>query len=329
MANPRKFSEKIALHAQKQAEETAAFEQIMREVGNTKTPKGSPVMPPSPSQPVFIHQSHLQPFHRGCGGSLPNVNQMAGYPPGHPHAVHQDMYRGPHVYAADQRSSGIGPHRSSRVTCEHRRDTSPYSPHAPHYLSPPADGSWRRTHSDSALHQSRQPGEAGAPGAAQPPPPRYSPVPQRRELAGVGVPDPGSSGGSSPAAPPGHWSPFDPKLSPLGVPAPGQRTGPAAEQRVPGIYNYNMYPDGADQRNGPPPPSINNSGSLPDLSSLNFPSPVQQPIDGDDSGTPPYCCSPGGMSPGGMSPSYPGPPSPNHLTVPLSSVSANYLHTCG
>ena len=32
MANPRKFSEKIALHNQKQAEETAAFEQIMREV---------------------------------------------------------------------------------------------------------------------------------------------------------------------------------------------------------------------------------------------------------------------------------------------------------
>lgn len=32
MANPRKFSEKIALHTQKQAEETAAFEQILRDV---------------------------------------------------------------------------------------------------------------------------------------------------------------------------------------------------------------------------------------------------------------------------------------------------------
>ena len=32
MANPRKFSEKIALHNQKQAEETAAFEAIMRDV---------------------------------------------------------------------------------------------------------------------------------------------------------------------------------------------------------------------------------------------------------------------------------------------------------
>lgn len=34
MANPRKFSEKIALHNQKQAEETARFEQIMREVSD-------------------------------------------------------------------------------------------------------------------------------------------------------------------------------------------------------------------------------------------------------------------------------------------------------
>lgn len=32
MSNPRKFSEKIALHTQKQAEETAAFEKIMQEV---------------------------------------------------------------------------------------------------------------------------------------------------------------------------------------------------------------------------------------------------------------------------------------------------------
>jgi len=30
--NPRKFSEKIALHLQKQAEEKAAFEEIMKEV---------------------------------------------------------------------------------------------------------------------------------------------------------------------------------------------------------------------------------------------------------------------------------------------------------
>lgn len=36
MTNPRKFSEKIALHNQKQAEETAAFERIMQEVSVTR-----------------------------------------------------------------------------------------------------------------------------------------------------------------------------------------------------------------------------------------------------------------------------------------------------
>lgn len=35
MATPRKFSEKIALHKQKQAEGNAAFEAIMREVTET------------------------------------------------------------------------------------------------------------------------------------------------------------------------------------------------------------------------------------------------------------------------------------------------------
>jgi hypothetical protein len=38
MANPRKFSEKIALHNQKQAEETAAFEAIMKEVNSATRP---------------------------------------------------------------------------------------------------------------------------------------------------------------------------------------------------------------------------------------------------------------------------------------------------
>lgn len=36
MANPRKFSEKIALHTHRQAEETAAFEKIMKEVSDVK-----------------------------------------------------------------------------------------------------------------------------------------------------------------------------------------------------------------------------------------------------------------------------------------------------
>lgn len=48
------------------------------------------------------------------------------------------------------RSVGVGPMRSRPN--EKRIDTSPYSSGA--YLSPPPDTSWRRTNSDSALHQS-------------------------------------------------------------------------------------------------------------------------------------------------------------------------------
>ena len=43
MANPRKFSEKIALHAHRQAEETARFEQIMREVSDATARVSPPV----------------------------------------------------------------------------------------------------------------------------------------------------------------------------------------------------------------------------------------------------------------------------------------------
>uniref|UniRef100_A0A8V5GPI8 Transducer of regulated CREB activity N-terminal domain-containing protein n=1 Tax=Melopsittacus undulatus TaxID=13146 RepID=A0A8V5GPI8_MELUD len=35
-SNPRKFSEKIALQKQRQAEETAAFEEVMMELGSTR-----------------------------------------------------------------------------------------------------------------------------------------------------------------------------------------------------------------------------------------------------------------------------------------------------
>lgn len=57
---------------------------------------------------------------------------------------HNAMYRGDNR----SRSMGVGPMRSRPM--EKRHDTSPYS--GVPYLSPPPD--WRRTNSDSALHQS-------------------------------------------------------------------------------------------------------------------------------------------------------------------------------
>lgn len=44
--NPRKFSEKIALHNQKQAEETAAFEEVMKDLNITRAARVRPARPP-------------------------------------------------------------------------------------------------------------------------------------------------------------------------------------------------------------------------------------------------------------------------------------------
>ncbi|KAF0042729.1 hypothetical protein F2P81_004066 [Scophthalmus maximus] len=64
-SNPRKFSEKIALHNQKQAEETRAFEQLMTDLTVSRV------------QFQKIQQLRLsQPRVQYYGGSLPNVNQI-------------------------------------------------------------------------------------------------------------------------------------------------------------------------------------------------------------------------------------------------------------
>lgn len=65
MANPRKFSEKIALHNQKQAEETAAFEAIMKEVNSaTRTVSAvfrrfTPLSVEEASPSVYFSQGRL------------------------------------------------------------------------------------------------------------------------------------------------------------------------------------------------------------------------------------------------------------------------------
>ncbi|XP_050352432.1 CREB-regulated transcription coactivator 2 isoform X2 [Nymphalis io] len=116
MANPRKFSEKIALHNQKQAEETAAFEKIMREVSDATN---------KPEETTLVTQYGLG---GRSGGTSPSPRS-----PGQ---------RG-------RASSSVGP---MRRPADRKHDTSPYGSTV--YLSPPPDSNWRRTNSDSALHQS-------------------------------------------------------------------------------------------------------------------------------------------------------------------------------
>ncbi|KAF7652531.1 hypothetical protein LDENG_00095390, partial [Lucifuga dentata] len=64
--NPRKFSEKIALHTQRQAEETAAFQEVMMDITSTRLQ----------AQKLRLARSQ-GPYY---GGSLPNVNQIGRNP---------------------------------------------------------------------------------------------------------------------------------------------------------------------------------------------------------------------------------------------------------
>ncbi|KYM88095.1 hypothetical protein ALC53_03197 [Atta colombica] len=116
MANPRKFSEKIALLNQKEAQDSAAFEAIMKEVSNVTSrvasasssvgasPTGSGV----PETPLSVKSAGASPPQSSgkhlhinlgnqfrAGGSLPNVNNNVNcgndakeHSSPHPGAIH-------------------------------------------------------------------------------------------------------------------------------------------------------------------------------------------------------------------------------------------------
>lgn len=63
-SNPRKFSEKIALQKQRQAEETAAFEEVMMDIGSTR------VRGRSGERERSRAVTELGAERRGGGGSL-------------------------------------------------------------------------------------------------------------------------------------------------------------------------------------------------------------------------------------------------------------------
>ncbi|XP_052473711.1 CREB-regulated transcription coactivator 2 isoform X1 [Carassius gibelio] len=284
-SNPRKFSEKIALHTQRQAEETAAFQEVMMDLTSTRIQ----------AQKVRLTRTQGQYY----GGSLPNVNQMCRN-------------------ASELQGSYHSPLDSSRSTRHHglvervHRDRHFISPSRPYrrqvdsshsssvYLSPPPDPSWRRnwnssfetdksqifqqlpatalnrTNSDSALHTSVMNPPAGDPFAA-------------------GLSAPGRRSVFSYPAPIEENSPDDARLKPW-----DSRKLPLLSSRpksceVPGIT---VFPS-PDQQGGAPhgPTVLNTGGSLPDLSSLHFPSPLPTPLDPDEPG---YLSLSGGGSTGNL-----------------------------
>ncbi|XP_007233417.2 CREB-regulated transcription coactivator 2 isoform X2 [Astyanax mexicanus] len=285
-SNPRKFSEKIALHTQRQAEETAAFQEVMMDITSTRI------------QAQKVRLARTQgPYY---GGSLPNVNQIGRNTPDLQGAFHSNL-------------------DSSRSTRHHglvervHRDRRFISPSRPYrrqmdsshcssaYLSPPPDPSWRRnwssnfsmdknqlfrlpttalnrTNSDSALHTSVMNPPAGDPFSAG-----HTLNPQGRR-SGLNEGD-GRRMFPYPVPPIEEnvldegklLKPWDTKKLPI-------LTSRPKSCEVPGIT---IFPSPDQQSNAPHVPSaLNTGGSLPDLSSLHFPSPLPTPLDPDEPGYP-------------------------------------------
>ncbi|XP_064252689.1 CREB-regulated transcription coactivator 1 isoform X2 [Passer domesticus] len=263
--NPRKFSEKIALHNQKQAEETAAFEEVMKDLSLTRAHR----LQLQKTQYLQLGQTRGQYY----GGSLPNVNQIGNSAMDLPfqtpfqssaldtsrttrhHGLVDRVYR--------ERNRLGSPHRRPLSVDKHGRqvDSCPYGTV---YLSPPSDTSWRRTNSDSALHQStmtpaQQESFSGGSQDMQ----------QKRVLL---LTVPGMEESTSDA---------DKALSKQGWDT--KKTGSSRPKscEVPGI---NIFPS-AEQESSPAliPGAHNTGGSLPDLTNIHFPSPLPTPLDPEES----------------------------------------------
>ncbi|XP_063325641.1 CREB-regulated transcription coactivator 3 isoform X1 [Pelmatolapia mariae] len=294
-SNPRKFSEKIALHNQKQAEETRAFEQLMTDLNVSRVQFQK-------IQQLRLSQSRAQYY----GGSLPNVNQIGntstefqgGFPSG------LDSVRGTRHHGLVERV-----HRDrNRINSPHRRPLDKHgrqmesSPYGAVYLSPPPDNNWRReqqpwteekrpgfrlisqlnrTNSDSALHTSAMnPNPQDPFGMNQQmgrgPPQRNASV-NEAEVDGSGdvfsfptIPNEENLIGVSKPLPKQLWQAKKVQSlasRPKSCEVPGINIFPSPEQN-PGLSHYQG--------------SLSTGGSLPDLSNLQFPSPLSTPLDPDD-----------------------------------------------
>ncbi|KAM9851678.1 CREB-regulated transcription coactivator 2 [Aulostomus maculatus] len=300
-SNPRKFSEKIALHTQRQAEETAAFQEVMMDISSTRLQ----------AQKLRLARSQ-GPYY---GGSLPNVNQIGRSP--------QDLQGSFSSTLESNRStrhhglvervqrdrrfmSPVRPYRNRQV------DSSPYNSA---YLSPPPDPSWRRhwsgnfpgdksqlfrlpttalnrTNSDSALHTSVMNPPTGDPFTTGGP----TLTPHRRT---------GQSDGEGRRMFPYPVPPIEENvldegklLKPWDIKKLPLLSSRPKSCEVPGINIFTSPEQPSTQAHGVPS-ALNTGGSLPDLSSLHFPSPLPTPLDQDEPGYPGSSLS-GGSSTGNL-----------------------------
>ncbi|XP_048105172.1 CREB-regulated transcription coactivator 1 isoform X3 [Alosa alosa] len=262
--NPRKFSEKIALHNQKQAEETAAFEEVMKDLSITRAAR----LQLQKTQYLQLGQNRGQYY----GGSLPNVNQIGNssdlpfqtpFPSSGMDTSRTNRHHGLVDRVYRDRNRITSPHRRPLSVDKHGRQIGS-CPYSSVYLSPPPDTSWRRTNSDSALHQST-----------------LSPASQENFVGGsqdlqpkqvLLLTVPGTDMTEIEMEKDEQNNVWESKKNVSSRPKPC---------KVPGI---NIFPSPDQEINTSLIPATHNTGgSLPDLTNIKFPSPLPTPLDPEDS----------------------------------------------
>ncbi|XP_041759869.2 CREB-regulated transcription coactivator 2 isoform X1 [Coregonus clupeaformis] len=286
--NPRKFSEKIALLTQRQAEDTAAFQEVMMDITSTR---------------IQVQRAQqARSLGTYYGGSLPNVNQIGritsdvqGQLPCSP-----DNGCPTRLHPMAEWAQGEG--RLSFPVRPNRRHTD-NSPYRSVHLSPPPEPSWRRnwsssspvdksplmhppitalnrTNSDSALHTSVRNTNTGdhlSPNQqALSSRNRHGVFPYPVPLIEENVLEEGKQLRNTKKCP----------ALPTGI----------KSRKFPGV-NILSSPDQQFSALNVPS-ALNVSGSLPDLSSLHLPSPQPVGVDPDK----PIACSTGHL-----------PGTPSHL----------------
>lgn len=272
MANPRKFSDKLEIIRRKEEEANAAFVQIMREVSDARktTGPGGPQGAPMPHSSWARSPNELMNMkQRFKGGSLPNVNMsqnpmaMQGVfphmgdiygnrPIHHPQQSHGYVGHGVaqgHLRRMDP-SGPIYPSKNKRSYTVHAN--APYRSNVHH--PPPQNNSllpgsndsgsmWRRTFSDSAIQQTlQQPPKKNTDGLMN-----QQSSPRSINTAPISI---DSNEAPFPGSPPVSYSSSTAYSNE--APTAGKHIQMAA-----------------------------NTSSLPDLSNLSIPSPIQTPLDGE------------------------------------------------
>ncbi|XP_032948374.1 CREB-regulated transcription coactivator 2 isoform X3 [Rhinolophus ferrumequinum] len=315
-SNPRKFSEKIALQKQRQAEETAAFEEVMMDIGSTR-------LQAQKLRLAYTRSSHY-------GGSLPDVNQI-----GCGLVDFQSPLHSPLDSSRSTRHHGLV-EREAKGICYLKRpiwclrssappvsrppelaslfsltgavhiDSSPYSPA---YLSPPPESSWRRTmpwgnfpaekgqlfrlpsalnrtSSDSALHTSvMNPSPQNTyPGPAPP-----GILPGRRAANSTASFAGYLDGEMDSKVPAIEENLLDDKhlLKPWDAKKLASSSSSSSRPRSCEVPGINIFPSPDQPANVPVlPPAMNTGGSLPDLTNLHFPPPLPTPLDPEETAYP-------------------------------------------